>query len=166
MMSQGPVILRLRRLIRAFGRDQRAVAAVDFALLALPFTLLLLAIMQLGMYYMTQVALDAATVKAAESLRAVFSTGSTPVTPTGTALKASIVSGSGTGVTSSGLIVEIQPLANLDTATVAISDGLANYGVAWTPLELRAQYSFPTFLPGMAATWPVNSSALVRRQGQ
>jgi Flp pilus assembly pilin Flp len=148
------------------ARDQRGVAAVEFALLALPFILLLICVMQLGLYYLTQVALDAGTVKEAESLRAIFSTGTTPVTPAGATLKANIVSGSGGGVVSNGLIVEIQPLANLDSGTVAISDGLASYGSAWTPLVLRAKYSFSTFVPIFGSTWSVNSSAIVRRQGQ
>ncbi len=156
----------LRMGLSRLARDQRGVAAVEFALLALPFILLLICVMQLGLYYLTQVALDAGTVKEAESLRAIFSTGTTPVTPAGATLKANIVSGSGGGVVSNGLIVEIQPLANLDSGTVAISDGLASYGSAWTPLVLRAKYSFSTFVPIFGSTWSVNSSAIVRRQGQ
>jgi Flp pilus assembly protein TadG len=157
---------RLRRLAVAFARDRRGSAVVDMAILGLPFILLLLAIMQMGMYYMAQVTLDAGTVKTAESLRAVFATGVTPVTPSAASLKSSIVAGSATGISSSGLIVEVQPLANLDGGTVAITDGLTNYGSAWTPLVLRAKYTFSTFVPGFAANWSVNSSALVRRQGQ
>jgi Flp pilus assembly protein TadG len=160
----------LHRLGRALVRDQRGAAAVDLALLGLPFLLLLLAIMQMGSYYMTQVALDAGTVKAAESLRAAFGTGVTPVTPSAASLKATIVSGSGNGtsngVVSSGLSVEIQPLTNLDSGAVAVTDGLANYGSAWTPLVLRAKYTFNTFMPGFNSTWSVNSSSIVRRQGQ
>jgi hypothetical protein len=156
----------LKGFIGRLGRDRRGVAAIDFALLGLPFILLLMCVMQLGMYYMTQVALDSGTVKEAESLRAIFSTGSTPVTPSGATLKANIVSGSGGGVVSSGLIVEIQPLANLDSGAVSISDGLASYGSAWTPLVLRAKYTFSTFVPIFGSTWSVNSSAIVRRQGQ
>ena len=155
-----------RRLARAFVHDRRGVAAVELALLALPFILLVLAVMQLGDYYMTQVALDGATVKTAENLRSVFSTGTTPVTPSGASLKSTIVAGSGTGVTSGGLIVEVQPLANLSSGAVTITDGYTNYGTAWTPLVLRAKYTFSTFMPGWAATWSVNSSAIVRRQGQ
>jgi Flp pilus assembly protein TadG len=153
-------------LARAFARDRRGTAAVEIALLALPFILLVIAIMQLGEYYLTQVALDIGTVRTAESLRAAFSTGATPVTPSGSSLKTAIASGSGTGVNSSGLVVEIQPLSNLNSGSVAISDGLANYGSAWTPLVLRAKYTFSTFMPGMASSWSINSSAIVRRQGE
>jgi Flp pilus assembly pilin Flp len=155
-----------RRGLKGFARDRRGAAAVEFALLGLPFLLLLICVMQLGAYYMTQVALDSATVKVAESLRSAFGTGATPVTPSGASLKSSLVADSGTGLVSSGLIVEVQPLANLDGGTVAITDGLTNYGSAWTPLVLRAKYSFSTFMPGFATTWSINSSALVRRQGQ
>lgn len=157
---------RLKGVVRALARDRKGAAAIDFALLGLPFLLLLVCVMQLGLYYMTQVALDSGTVQAAESLRAVFGTGATPVTPSGAGLKSTIVADSGSGLASSGLIVEVQPLANLDGGTVAITDGLTNYGSAWTPLVLRAKYSFSTFMPGFAATWSINSSAIVRRQGQ
>jgi hypothetical protein len=115
---------------------------------------------------MTQVALDIGTVTAAENLRTVFGTGATPVTPSGSTLKSTIVAGSGSGIVSSGLIVEVQPLTNLSGGTVAVTDGLTNYGSAWTPLVLRAKYTFSTFLPVFASTWSINSSALVRRQGQ
>lgn len=166
MIATTEPIRKLRRLALAFGRDRRGAAAVEFALLGLPFLLLLICIMQMGLYYMTQVALNAGTVKAAENLRSVFGTGATPVTPSGATLKSTIVSGSGTGIVSSGLIVEVQPLANLGAGTVAITDGLTSYGSAWTPLVLRAKYTFSTFMPGFASTWSINSSALVRRQGQ
>jgi hypothetical protein len=49
---------------------------------------------------------------------------------------------------------------------VAITDGLTNYGSAWTPLVLRAKYTFSTFMPVIASTWSINSSAIVRRQGE
>jgi Flp pilus assembly protein TadG len=150
----------------AFLRDCRGATAVEFSFLALPFLLLIMCVMQLGMYYMTQVSLDAGTVKEAETLRQAFNTGVTPVLPTGSALKTAIVSASGNGVVASGMAVEIQPLANLDSGGVAISDGTANYGTAWTPLVLRAKYTFSTFLPGWASTVSINSSAIVRRQGE
>jgi hypothetical protein len=161
----------MRRLLHRLGlnalaRDRKGAAAIDFALLGLPFLLLLMSVMQMGLYYMTQVALDSGTLQTAESLRSVFSTGAAPVTPSGSGLKSTIVADSGSGIVSSGLIVEVQPLANLGGGTVAITDGLTNYGSAWTPLVLRAKYSFSPFMPGMGSSWSINSSAIVRRQGQ
>ena len=165
-----PVLARaLKRLATAFARDRRGAAAVEMALLGMPFLILLFAVMQMGMYYMTQVALDVGVIKTAESLHAVFSTGITPVTPNAATLKSNIVSGSGTGVNSANLIVEIQPLTNLDSGTVAITDGLTSYGSAWTPLVLRAKFSFPSFasfIPILPSTYSVTSSAIIRRQGQ
>jgi hypothetical protein len=156
----------LKGFFARLGRDQRGVAAIEFAMIGLPFILLLLCVMQLGFYYMTQVALDTGTVKEAESLRSIFSTGATPVTPAGATLKTNIASYSGGGIVSSNLIAEIQPLANLDGGAVPISDGLASYGSAWTPLVLRSKYTFSTFVPIFGSTWSVNASAIVRRQGQ
>ena len=166
---------RLKRLAIAFARDRRGAAALDMALVGMPFILLVLAIMQMGAYYMAQVTLDAGTVKTAESLRAIFSTGAAPATLTTAQLKSAIVAGSATGISSNAsacaspapcLIVEVQPLANLDSGAVAITDGLTNYGSAWTPLVLRAKYTFSTFVPGFPANWSVVASAIVRRQGQ
>ncbi len=158
--------LSVPRLTHRFARDRRGATAIEFSILGLPFMLLIIATMQMGMYYMTQVALNSGTVKVAESLRNAFNTGAAPVLPSGSSLKSSIASGSGGGVVSSGLVVEIQPLTALTGGTVAISDGTASYGSAWTPLVLRAKYTFSTFMPGWAGTVSINSSALIRRQGQ
>ena len=157
---------RLTRLARAFARDRRGATSVELAFLAFPFILMILAVMQVGFYYMTQMALNAGTVQAEESLHAVFATGASPNTPSASSLKSTIVTGSSGGLTVTNLAVEVRPLANLDSGAVAISDGTTNYGSAWTPLVLRAKYSFPTFMPLMGTTWVVYSSAIVRRQGQ
>ena len=165
-MTRSRLPLRAGRLAARFARDGRGATAIEFAILGLPFLMLIICIMQLGLYYMTQMALDGATLKAAEGLRANFGTGTTPVTPSGSTLKSTIVSGAATGIQSSGLIVEVQPLANLGGGAVAITDGLTSYGSAWTPLVLRSKYTMGVFMPGWGSTMSVYSSAIVRRQGQ
>ena len=157
----------LRRLLAAYARDCRGAAAHELALLGVPFVILLLSVMQMGVYFMTQMSLNAGTVQAAEALHAVFATGATPDTASFTSsMKSTIVSGAGGGINSNGVSVEVQPLSNLGSSYVAISDGTASYGSAWTPLVLRASYSFTPFIPLVGSTWTVKSSAIVRRQGQ
>jgi len=152
-------------LTARFIRDRRASSAVEFAIVCLPFVLLLLGIMQLGIFYLAQSALDAAVIKTVETLRANFNTGSTATLMDATALKNSVVTNAGGMVTSSTVSVEIQPLTNLSGAVVAISDGTVNYGTNTSALVLRAQATVMTITPGLSGLSIVNSSAMIRRQG-
>jgi hypothetical protein len=65
----------------------------------------------------------------------------------------------------STLAVEIQPVTNLSSGTVAITDGVTNYGTTTSTLMLRAQAQVTTFAPGFGLLTVATSSALVRRQG-
>jgi Flp pilus assembly protein TadG len=152
-------------LTARFIRDRRASSAVEFAIVCGPFFLMLLGIMQLGIFYMAQSALDTAVLKTVETLRGNFNTGTTATLMDATALKNSIVTNAG-GLVSSGTVsVEIQPLTNLSGAVVAITNGTVDYGTSSSALVLRAQASVVTFTPGLNGLSTVISSAMIRRQG-
>jgi Flp pilus assembly protein TadG len=57
-----------RRLTDLFG-SQSGAAAVEFAMVALPFFALLFSILELGMMFMTSTTIEAATVSAARQIR-------------------------------------------------------------------------------------------------
>jgi Flp pilus assembly pilin Flp len=153
--------------LRQFGKDDRGANAVEFALLAMPFICMLMFVVQMGLLEMTKTALDTGVILEAENLRGIFATGTPPVLPSGSALKASVAAGSNGYLTNGSLLkVEVQPLANLDSGTVAITDQLASFGSPETVLALRASYQSTWFVPGMNSTVVVYSSALVRRQSQ
>ena len=57
-----------RRLAR-FWRDERAATAVEFGLIALPFIMLLIAIIEIGLVFMVATALESATDVAARQIR-------------------------------------------------------------------------------------------------
>ena len=147
----------------SFLRDQRGASAVEFAIVASPFFLLLMWLLQLGIYFMTQVALDNGLIAEAEVIRENLVVGTLP---TASAIKSGVVSSAGGLVSNnSTLAVEIRTLADLDTGTVPIVDGATDYGTTTSVLVLRASGQVITFAPGFGSINTVTSAALVRRQG-
>lgn len=60
---------RLRSLAERFGRAQRGVTAVEFALVSLPLLVLVFGILELGLVLLVVSTLDAATQKASRDIR-------------------------------------------------------------------------------------------------
>jgi Flp pilus assembly protein TadG len=153
-------------LIRGFIRDRGAASAVEFAIVAAPFFLLLMAVTQVGIFYMAQSALDTGVSATATTLRNNFTTGTTATLLNASALKSSVVSGAGAIISNnSTLSVEIRQQINLSAATVPIVDGTVDYGTTTSTLVLRAQSTVVTLAPGLGGLSTIYSSALVRRQG-
>jgi Flp pilus assembly protein TadG len=157
---------RPRATARAFRRARRGAAVVEFALVALPFLYILLVIIQMGLYYMTQAALDAGVNQTANNLRNTFNTATTPTLPTGAALKSSIVTYSG-GLPSNtgGLAVDLRALANLGSAVVPITDGTVDSVTTNVPIVLRAQTDVVAVAPGFSWLTTVQSAAILRFGG-
>ena len=160
----------------ALRHDRRGSSAVEFALVCGPLLFLLLAIPQIGIYFMTQAALDSGVNSEADALNSVFLSQATPTTPTVTALQTAIATKAGGLVTASTLAVDLQPFSNLTLTTVAIGTNAPNIGSAGTCssqsscggtiLALRAQAPVMTFAPFFGKALKVRSSVLVRRQAQ
>jgi Flp pilus assembly protein TadG len=139
---------------------------VEFAIVSMPFVLLLLCSLQIGLYYFTQAALDSGVLATAQTLYSGFRTGTTPTLPGASSLKSSVATLSGGLIqNNSTLAVQIQPVTNLSSGTVAITDGVNNYGTTTSTLMLRAQAQVVTLAPGFGVLTVATSSALVRRQG-
>lgn len=60
---------KLARSVLRFHRDRRGVTAVEFGLVAVPFFAMMLAMMTIGMHYLTYHSLERGLVDAARSLR-------------------------------------------------------------------------------------------------
>jgi len=154
-----------QRIVR-FGRNSRATSAVEFAIIATPFFLALICTVQIGIYYFTQAALDVGVLQTAQTLYSGFRTGTTPYLPSASALKSSVATLSGGLITNgSTLAVQIQPMSNLSSGSVPITDGVNNYGSTTSTLVLRAQANVVAFAPGFSTLTVATSSAIVRRQG-
>jgi Flp pilus assembly protein TadG len=148
---------------RSFARDQRGASAVEFAIVAGPFFFVLMWLVQLGVLFMTQTALDTGLISETEIIRAGLTTGNLP---NAAAIKSSVVTSAGGLITNdSTLSVEIRTLADLNSATVAITDGVTDYGTTTSTLVLRASAQVFSFAPGFGSINRITSAALVRRQG-
>lgn len=146
-------------------RHDDGVAAVEFALVALPFLLLLLWIAQIFVFYLTQTSLDSGVNSAADYLRSSFAKAS-PIYPDAATLKGKIASTSGGMIrNTNALAVEIRPLKQLGASVIGIVDETTpDYGASGDPLVLRAQSAAVVFAPGFSSFANVRSSAIVRRK--
>jgi len=144
-------------------RDQRGASAVEFAIVAAPFFFLIMWLLQLGIYAMTQVALDNGLIAEAEIVREDLVAGALPSAST---VKAGVVSAAGALVSNNAtLAVEVRALSDLDSGSVAITDGFTDYGTTTSVLVLRASGQVISFAPGFGSINTVTSAALVRRRG-
>jgi Flp pilus assembly protein TadG len=153
-------------LVRPAGSlssERRGASAVEFALVSGFFLFTVIVTIQIGIYYMTQSALDAGVNATASVLRNDFASSVTPTLPTAAQLKSDVVSGSGALITNnSSLAVEIRELSLLSATNVPVSDGYLDYGVTNEPLALRAAANVTIFAPGFSSFTQVYSSAVVR----
>jgi Flp pilus assembly protein TadG len=158
-MSKRRILPRwLRRFLTS---DSHGIATLEAAFVMPPFLFLLLLIVETGVYFILQSALDVGVLATAESLRSSMQAGSSFSPPTAAALKATINTNSGVPVGTSGLSVDVQQLTTLTAATVAITDGNDDWGGSGSVLVLRAQATM-VFLPGF--TPPViRSTSVIRR---
>jgi Flp pilus assembly protein TadG len=69
VLRPSPTPGRLGRLIARFARGRRGAAAVEFALVSIPFFALTFAILDIGMVYFVSIALENATDAAAREIR-------------------------------------------------------------------------------------------------
>ena len=151
--------------LAAFARDRRGAAALEFAIVSAPFILLLVALLQMSVFYLAQSALDAGVLNTVETLRNGFTTGATATLPDATTLKTQVTANAGGMiVNNSTAAVEIRQLTTLSGGAVPIIDGTVDYGSTTSVLVLRAQATVLTFAPGFGAL-KVRSAAIVRRQG-
>lgn len=154
------------RTIRRFAQNETGSNAIEFAILAMPFILLLVGVVQIAVFFVAQAALDIGLLRTAESLRVGFYTSTVTTFPNAATLKTRVATyAGGLIVANTNLAVEIRPLASLTSAVVPVVDATNDYGTSSSVLALRAWSKVPSFLPGVPS-WVVTSSALVRRQGR
>ena len=151
-----------RRLAVAAWRDVRGAAALETALVLLPFLVLLFATLQVAMAFVSQSALDTGVLRTAEQLRANMVPGVPYVPPSATSLAASVAANGSVILAGGTLVVDLQPITALSGAAVPIANGTVNAGMTSSVLILRAKIpviSFSLGLPAMVVT----SSAILRR---
>ncbi len=141
--------------------DRRGLAAVETAFIMLPFLTLLFLIIELGIYFSMQSALDAGLLTTAEGLRSNLAASSTSSLPAAAALKTTISTNGGTLLSFSTLAVDVRQLSTLSAGAVAIADGTIESSVPGDVLVVRAQMTMP-FVPGTTMA-TMTSTSIVRR---
>lgn len=63
------MVSRVKSFATAFGRDERGFTAVEFAMVAMPFLMLLFGTIAVGLYFFTTFTLENAVEKAARQIR-------------------------------------------------------------------------------------------------
>jgi Flp pilus assembly protein TadG len=153
-------------LFKRFVGNRQASSAVEFAIVALPVLMLMMGVVQIGIYYIAQSSLDTGVIKTAELLRTNFTTGTTATLTPASTLKANVATaGGGMIQNNANLAVEVRDFSTLTAASVPIVDGTTDYGTNTSTIVLRAQATVPTLAPGLGALTTIRSSAMIRRQG-
>jgi Flp pilus assembly protein TadG len=142
-------------------RDRRAAAAVEAALVIGPFLMLLFLIIQIGMYFTLQAALDTGVLGTAESLRARLLSSSSFSPPTAAALITEIVSNGGIVLGTFTVAVDVRQLSTLPGSAPVTAGGTTDWGTSGSVLILRAQATMP-FLPSTALL-TMTSTSIIRR---
>ena len=159
-MSVRHNIARFAETMRRFRCRQDGTSAVEFALLALPFFMVLLGTMQVGVIYLTQATLQGATLSAADDM---LMNHFTPP-PTIASIRA-VLCGKSANVYAcdATLKFELNTLQALSTGTAPLNDGMIISGSSGTPLVLRTQTTATVFTPGLGSFATVSASAVLRR---
>ena len=148
-----------------FARDRQGASAVEFSFIVMPFIMLLMGILQMAIYFMTQSSLDAGVIQTADSLVNSFYSSTVPSVPTAAALQALVVAKSGGMIQNNAtLVVELREFSLLSVAPLPITNTV-DPSQPLDVLALRAQATVLSLVPGFT-NMTVRSSAIVRRQGQ
>ena len=153
---------RLER-VAALWRARRGVAAIETAVLLMPFVTLLLGVLGTGVYFMSATSLDTGVLVTAEAQTTAMLSASPYTLPSTDTLKTAILSAGGSLLTVSNLIVDVRLLTNLTSAPVPIVDGTEDITTCagGDILVLRAQGTVGWSVPGFS-TLTIESSAIFR----
>lgn len=163
---------RLDRLARRFAEGQRGTAAVEFAMIALPFLALIFGILEISMIYLVSTTLENATADAARKIRTgeLQSAGGATASSFASSI-CSELSWLGSSCTSN-LYVDVRTFSSFSNITQPspIRNGTVNLaalqfspGKAGDIVLARAFYKWTLFTPvldGMAASMTGGSTLL------
>jgi Flp pilus assembly protein TadG len=165
-MFQRSISMQFGILPQAVLRDRRGAAVLEFALVALPFLVLMLGVMEVGYDLFVQVALDAAVENAARNVKTGSVTGYSGETSAQFAA-AAVCPGMSGLFSCSLLVVGVQHIASgynyysnpspMTIANAASASGSVCTGTGGELMLIQAWYTGPTFagllIPGFATTY-------------
>jgi Flp pilus assembly protein TadG len=143
-------------------RHRHGAAAIEFALLALPFITLMLFVLQMGIYFMAQTSLDTAVLSEAIALRNSIQASTNFVAPATTSVKTGVATSGGALLSTATLAVDVRQLTTLAGGITPIVDGVTDWGSSGSILVLRAAAPVPGFI-GPFTSLEIQSIAIIRR---
>jgi Flp pilus assembly protein TadG len=158
-------------ILRRFWRAREGATAVEFAFVAAPFLLLLMAIVELSLVFIVSTGLDGATAAAARQIRTgEFQNGGATSKDDFQALVCSRLPVL-PGTCSSDLYVDVRTFATFndlsadlqqDGATFNAGNTCFSPGAARDIVMVRTYYMWPLITPGMTAAFANNSDGTKR----
>jgi Flp pilus assembly protein TadG len=143
---------RLARLAGRFARAERGATAIEFALVAMPFLVLVFALLELGLVILVSLGLENAVIDAGRTIRTgqVQTSGGTAAT-----FKAAVCDKmSWIGPTcSSALQVDVRTFSDFAATSTSASNTTVPTSMAWNPgvsgsiVLVRAYYTWPLITP-------------------
>ncbi|AZS20361.1 MULTISPECIES: TadE/TadG family type IV pilus assembly protein [unclassified Caulobacter] len=144
--------LRLARSARRFARAEQGATAVEFALVAIPFLMLIFAIIELGLVFLVSITLESAVIDAGRTIRTgeVQTAGSDAA-----AFKTAVCNRMdwlGSRCTTA-LRLDVRTFADYSTGTTSATNGTVPTTMSWNPgtsgsiVLVRAYYTWPLITP-------------------
>lgn len=144
--------LRLARSAGRFARDDEGATAVEFALVAIPFMMLLFAIVELGLAFLVSITLESAVIDAGRTIRTgqVQTAGSDAA-----AFKTAVcnrMSWLGSKC-STALRLDVRTFSDYATGTSSATNTAVPNTMSWNPgssgsiVLIRAYYTWPLITP-------------------
>jgi Flp pilus assembly protein TadG len=147
--------------LRCLRRDRSGVTAIETALVLPPFVILLLMIIEVGIYFILQSSLDLGVLTTGEGLQTAMAVGRGYSPPDAAVLKASIAANGGAAILVANLAVDVRQLSTLSVGNQPVVDGSYDWGGSGSILVVRAQTT-TQFLPGTSVL-TMMSASIVRR---
>jgi Flp pilus assembly protein TadG len=131
---------RLRRLFKRFGRNANGGAAVEFALVAMPFTALLIAIIELGIFYFASRYFEDGVFNASRQVM----TRRLPEASICSAFRAEVARNFPNWLDPNRIVLTVRSGANFGAgAAVDLSSGTCSFGAAGSVVTVTATYPYP-----------------------
>jgi Flp pilus assembly protein TadG len=144
---------RLARLAGRFARGERGATAVEFAIVAMPFMLLIFGLIELGLVFLVSLTLENAVIDVGRTIR----TGQVQTTGgSATSFKTAVcdkMSWLGSTTCSSALQVDVRTFSDFATSNTSALNNTVPSSMTWNPgtagsiVLIRAYYTWPLITP-------------------
>ncbi|MET3665417.1 TadE/TadG family type IV pilus assembly protein [Caulobacter sp. 1776] len=144
---------RLARMAGRFVRAEQGATAVEFAIVAIPFLMLIFALLELGLVFLVSLTLESAVIDVGRTIRTgqVQTTGGTAASfKTAVCNKMNWL---GATTCSGALQIDVRTFSDFATSNTSATNNTVPTSMAWNPgaggsiVLVRAYYTWPLITP-------------------